>query len=74
MACWTCQYRFVRISEDRSSPVAVDVTADTCVTAHSLSVLAPKTISGLRIEEAIRIDDGRDVEVELIDERFDGRI
>jgi len=54
--------------------LTVDVTADTGVSAHSLSVLAPKTIGSLGVDKAVWVDDGCDVKVEFIDERLDSRI
>jgi hypothetical protein len=55
-------------------PVTVNVTSDTGVSANGLSVLAPETVSRLAEHETIRVDDGRNVEVELIDERLHGSV
>jgi len=55
-------------------PVAVYVSAYTGVAADGLTVLAPETVGGLAVEEAVRVDDGCDVEVELVDERLDSSI
>lgn len=55
-------------------PVSVDIAADAGVSAHSLSILTPETISSLGIVEAVRIDNGRDVEVKFVDKTLYGRI
>ena len=55
-------------------PVTIDISSNARVSANGLSVLAPETISGLGVDEAIWVDDGRDVEVELVDERLYGSV
>lgn len=55
-------------------PVAVDVTADARVAADRLAVLAPKAVRSLGVDEAVRVHDGRDVEVELVDYGLDGGV
>lgn len=55
-------------------PVAVDVPADARVSRKCLPVLAPEAVGGLRVDEAVWVYDGSDVEVEFVDERLDGRV
>lgn len=55
-------------------PITVDVTTDTRVTADSLAILAPQAVRGLGVDEAVRVHDGRDVEVELVHHGLDGGI
>lgn len=55
-------------------PVTVDVTTDAGVTADGLTVLAPQSVRGLGVDEAVRVHDGRDVEVELVHNGLDGGI
>lgn len=55
-------------------PVPVDITTDARVTADSLAILAPQAVRGLGVDEAVRIHDGRDVEVELVHHGLDGGI
>lgn len=55
-------------------PVAVDITTDTRITADSLTILAPQAVRGLRVDEAVRVHDGRDVEVKLVHHGLDGGI
>lgn len=52
-------------------PVAVHIRADTAASADGLTVLAPQTVVCLRVDEAVGVDDGHDVEVELVDGSLD---
>lgn len=52
-------------------PVAVVVSADARLAAARLAVLAPQTVVGLSVQEAVWVDNGHDVEVKLVDERTD---
>jgi hypothetical protein len=52
-------------------PVAVDVSADAAVSADGLAVLAPETISCLGVDESVWVDNGHDIEVELVDDSLD---
>ena len=62
-----CKFPFIR-------PVPVDVCADAGVAGDDGAVLAPEAVGGLRVDEAVWVDDGGDVEVELVDERLDGGV
>lgn len=53
-------------------PVAVDVAADAAGRRRRLPVLAPQAVRALRVCEAVRVDNGEDVEVELVLERLVG--
>jgi hypothetical protein len=55
-------------------PVSVDVAADACASCIGLTVLAPKTLVGLSVNEAVGIDHGEDIEVVLVEETFDLRV
>jgi hypothetical protein len=55
-------------------PVAVDVVAEAGAASGRLAVLAPQALRGLGVAEAVRVDDGDDVEVVLVDQRLDGRV
>jgi hypothetical protein len=55
-------------------PVAFDVAANARVSRHGLAVLAPETVGGLTVDKAIRVDDGGNVEVELVHDCLDGSI
>ena len=55
-------------------PVAVDISTDTALSTDGLAVLAPETISCLCVDKSIRVDNGHDVEVELVDDSLDARI
>lgn len=55
-------------------PVAVDVAADARGARVGLAVLAPETVAGLGVDEAVRVDDGEDVELVLVDEGLDGGV
>lgn len=52
-------------------PVAVDVVAEAAAAGGGLAVLAPQAVGGLGVDEAVRVDDGEDVEVVLVDEALD---
>jgi hypothetical protein len=47
-------------------PVAVDVAADAAGGGGGLTVLAPHAVGGLRVGEAVGVDDREDVEVVLV--------
>jgi hypothetical protein len=47
-------------------PVAVDVPADTAGRGGRLTVLAPETVIGLGVGEAVWVYNGEDVEVVLV--------
>ncbi|KAI6758554.1 hypothetical protein HG530_010794 [Fusarium avenaceum] len=57
-------------------PVAVDVSANARVSGNSLTVLAPETVGGLggRVRLTIGVDNGSDVEVELVDDSLDSSV
>ena len=61
-------------SQDSVARLTVDIATNTCVTTDGLSVLAPKTIGRLGIDKTVRVHNGRDVEVELINKRLDARV
>jgi hypothetical protein len=44
-------------------PVAVDIAPDAACRWGTLPVLAPQAVAGLTEGEAVRVDDGEDVEV-----------
>jgi hypothetical protein len=52
-------------------PVAVDVSANAAVSADGLTVLAPKTIRCLGVDESVWVHNGHDVEIELVDDGLD---
>lgn len=52
-------------------PVTVDVTANASAASVGLTVLAPQTSVGLGEDEAVRVNNGEDVEVVLVDEALD---
>ena len=70
VACKGCQ----RLQSRFVARLTVDITTNTCVTTDGLSVLAPKTIGRLGIDKTVRVHNGCDVEVELIDKRLDARV
>ncbi len=49
-------------------PVAIDVSSDAAVSGVGLTVLAPQAVGGLRVLEAIGVDDREDVEVVFVQE------
>lgn len=55
-------------------PVAVDVGSNASGEVTDLTVLAPETISGGSVDETIRIDDGHDIEVVVVQGLSDKRI
>lgn len=55
-------------------PVAVNVSSDTATAANGLAVLAPEAVICLGVDKAIGVDDGHDVEVELVDDGLDARV
>lgn len=55
-------------------PITVDITTDAGVTADGLTILAPQAVRGLGVDEAVRVHDGRDIEVELVHHGLDGGI
>lgn len=55
-------------------PVAVDVAADTAGGGCCLAVLAPQTIVGLRVREAVWVDDGENVVVPAVSQSNGSRI
>ena len=74
MASYIRQWLVAASSKNGVLPVAVDIASNTCVTRDSLPIFAPETVSGLGVDEAIWVDNGRNVEVELIDDRRHGRV
>ena len=52
-------------------PVAVDVAADAGGPGVGLAVLAPQAGGGLRKNKTVRVDDGEDVELVLVDKGLD---
>lgn len=52
-------------------PVPVDVAADALASGVGLAVLAPETLVGLRVDEAVWIDRRKDVEIVLVEEPLD---
>lgn len=52
-------------------PVAIDVGANAAVSAEGLAILAPKTVSGLRVDETVGVHDWHDVEVKVVNNGLD---
>lgn len=55
-------------------PITVVIPTRTAGVGSGLAVLAPQPIVGLGVGEAVRVDDGEDVEVEFVDEGLDRRV
>lgn len=52
-------------------PVTVDIPTNTRVRRHSLTILSPKSISGLGVDEAVWVYNGEHIEIIFVDKALD---